>query len=163
MHVLLRGMLQYTLFLAAALHIVSCRCSTCTGAPRGVIPQVMDAIFGRIAAAPRDIEFSVRVGFVEIHKASRQLLRVFYGWQERLLHTKVQALVVFFAECPGNGTCVRNAAGLPGLRERLPASQRLGNCTSSANLFLGTPFSSAGGDPRPAVHPRRPAPRSAHP
>jgi kinesin family protein 4/21/27 len=38
------------------------------GALRGVIPQVMDAIFGRIAAAPRDIDFSVRVGFVEIHK-----------------------------------------------------------------------------------------------
>lgn len=33
----------------------------------------MDAIFGRIAAAPRDIDFSVRVGFVEIHKASKWL------------------------------------------------------------------------------------------
>jgi hypothetical protein len=34
----------------------------------GVIPRVMQAVFDRVAAAPRDIEFAVRVGFVEIHK-----------------------------------------------------------------------------------------------
>ena len=35
------------------------------GAPRGVIPCVMDTIFERIAAAP-DASFTVRVGFVEV-------------------------------------------------------------------------------------------------
>ena len=36
--------------------------------PSGVIPHVMDAIFSRITRAPRDVDFTVRVGFVEIHK-----------------------------------------------------------------------------------------------
>lgn len=37
------------------------------GAPRGVIPRVMDAIFERVAASTHT-DFTVRVGFVEIHR-----------------------------------------------------------------------------------------------
>lgn len=37
------------------------------GAPAGVIPSVMEAIFERVARM-RDVDFTVRVGFVEIHK-----------------------------------------------------------------------------------------------
>ena len=36
---------------------------------RGVIPKVMEAIFSRIAST-KDTVFTVRVGFVEIHKVS---------------------------------------------------------------------------------------------
>ena len=35
---------------------------------QGVIPAVMEAVFCRIAEAPPDLDFTVRVGFVEIHK-----------------------------------------------------------------------------------------------
>lgn len=35
---------------------------------QGVIPAVMEAVFCRMAEAPADIDFTVRVGFVEIHK-----------------------------------------------------------------------------------------------
>jgi hypothetical protein len=35
---------------------------------QGVIPAVMGAVFCRMAEAPADIDFTVRVGFVEIHK-----------------------------------------------------------------------------------------------
>eukprot|EP00887_Chlorella_sp_A99_P003111 scaffold9.g3111.t1 len=38
------------------------------GPSRGVIPQVMDAIFARVAACAGTVDFTVRVGFVEIHK-----------------------------------------------------------------------------------------------
>jgi len=38
------------------------------GEARGVIPSVMEDIFRRVEAAPRDISYTVRVGFVEIHK-----------------------------------------------------------------------------------------------
>ena len=37
------------------------------GNTQGVIPKVMDGIFQRIAAS-KDAEYTVRVGFVEIHK-----------------------------------------------------------------------------------------------
>ena len=33
----------------------------------GVIPRVMDTIFGRIGAANADTDFTVRISFVEIH------------------------------------------------------------------------------------------------
>lgn len=39
------------------------------GNTEGVIPKVMDGIFQRIAAS-KDAEYTVRVGFVEIHKVS---------------------------------------------------------------------------------------------
>lgn len=39
------------------------------GNTQGVIPKVMDGIFQRIAAS-KDAEYTVRVGFVEIHKVS---------------------------------------------------------------------------------------------
>ncbi len=38
------------------------------GESRGVIPAVMDAIFARVAAESGGVGFTVRVGFVEIHK-----------------------------------------------------------------------------------------------
>lgn len=38
------------------------------GDARGVIPSVMETIFDRVGAAQRDVDFTVRVGFVEIHK-----------------------------------------------------------------------------------------------
>ncbi|KAL4427717.1 hypothetical protein ABPG75_001806 [Micractinium tetrahymenae] len=38
------------------------------GESRGVIPAVMDAIFARVATESRNVDFTVRVGFVEIHK-----------------------------------------------------------------------------------------------
>lgn len=37
----------------------------------GVIPNVMDTIFTRIASMP-EADFTVRVGFVEIHQVKRQ-------------------------------------------------------------------------------------------
>lgn len=37
------------------------------GNTQGVIPKVMDGIFQRIGAS-KDAEYTVRVGFVEIHK-----------------------------------------------------------------------------------------------
>jgi hypothetical protein len=37
------------------------------GSTQGVIPQAMEAIFNRVART-RDVDFTVRVGFVEIHK-----------------------------------------------------------------------------------------------
>ena len=42
------------------------------GESRGVIPAVMDAIFARVAAESRGVGFTVRVGFVEIHKVGRR-------------------------------------------------------------------------------------------
>lgn len=42
------------------------------GEARGVIPSVMESIFARVTAAPKDIEFTVRVGFVEIHKVGKR-------------------------------------------------------------------------------------------
>jgi len=39
------------------------------GGSRGVIPKVMDTIFSRIEAT-EGIDFTVRVGFVEIHTVS---------------------------------------------------------------------------------------------
>ena len=39
------------------------------GNTQGVIPQVMDSIFERITCS-KDAEYTVRVGFVEIHKVS---------------------------------------------------------------------------------------------
>ena len=40
---------------------------TPAGNTQGVIPKVMDGIFQRIALS-KDAEYTVRVGFVEIHK-----------------------------------------------------------------------------------------------
>lgn len=37
------------------------------GSTAGVIPRVMESIFERVSAA-KDVDFTVRVGFVEIHK-----------------------------------------------------------------------------------------------
>jgi hypothetical protein len=42
----------------------------------GVIPNVMESIFSRIAAT-KDAEFTVRVGFVEIHKVQSITFRTF--------------------------------------------------------------------------------------
>ena len=39
------------------------------GNTQGVIPKVMDGIFERITGS-KDAEYTVRVGFVEIHKVS---------------------------------------------------------------------------------------------
>ena len=39
------------------------------GNTQGVIPKVMDSIFERITCS-KDAEYTVRVGFVEIHKVS---------------------------------------------------------------------------------------------
>lgn len=39
------------------------------GSSQGVIPKVMDSIFSRIASTD-GTEFTVRVGFVEIHTVS---------------------------------------------------------------------------------------------
>lgn len=46
------------------------------GRSQGVIPDVINAIYSRVAAASRDFEFSVRVSFVEIHK-----VRAGWRWQ----------------------------------------------------------------------------------
>ncbi len=39
------------------------------GNTQGVIPKVMDSIFQRITSS-KDAEYTVRVGFVEIHKVN---------------------------------------------------------------------------------------------
>jgi hypothetical protein len=47
------------------------------GEVRGVIPEVMQELFARVAAGKDGIEFCVRVSFVEIHKEEvRDLLFV---------------------------------------------------------------------------------------
>jgi hypothetical protein len=38
------------------------------GPVRGVIPEVMQELFDRVAAGKEGVEYSVRVSFVEIHK-----------------------------------------------------------------------------------------------
>jgi hypothetical protein len=40
------------------------------GPVRGVIPEVMGELFARVGAGREGVEYSVRVSFVEIHKAS---------------------------------------------------------------------------------------------
>ena len=46
------------------------------GNTQGVIPKVMDSIFQRISSS-KDAEYTVRVGFVEIHKVSDLISEVF--------------------------------------------------------------------------------------
>ncbi len=41
---------------------------TCSNEERGVIPKAMEAIFSRIASMSSSKEFTIKVGFVEIHK-----------------------------------------------------------------------------------------------
>jgi len=41
---------------------------TCSNDERGVIPKAMEAIFSRIASTSSSKEFTIKVGFVEIHK-----------------------------------------------------------------------------------------------
>jgi hypothetical protein len=67
---------------------------------RSVIPCVMAAIFGRVAAA-RDAEFTVRVGFVEIHKDDiRDLLVAENGGMRTVVKIK---------EVPGGGIMLSGA------------------------------------------------------
>lgn len=48
------------------------------GPGRGVIPEVMDELFARVAAGKEGVDLSVRVSFVEIHKVRGDWLRGVY-------------------------------------------------------------------------------------
>ena len=66
----------------------------------GVIPSAMDAIFARMGATP-DVEFTVRVGFVEIHKEDIRDLLVGPGARQP---------AVAIREVAGGGICLAGAA-----------------------------------------------------
>ncbi|DBB08621.1 TPA: hypothetical protein ACH3X3_008748 [Trebouxia sp. C0006] len=68
------------------------------GNTQGVIPKVMDSIFQRITSS-KDAEYTVRVGFVEIHKEDIRDLLVVNGSQQS----------VHIREVLGGGVCLAGA------------------------------------------------------
>ncbi|DBA94598.1 TPA: hypothetical protein ACH3X1_002180 [Trebouxia sp. C0004] len=68
------------------------------GNTQGVIPKVMDSIFQRITSS-KDAEYTVRVGFVEIHKEDIKDLLVVNGSQQS----------VHIREVLGGGVCLAGA------------------------------------------------------
>lgn len=71
------------------------------GNTQGVIPKVMDSIFQRISSN-KDAEYTVRVGFVEIHKVSN-LTSVTIDSAAIQCHTRHPEVVP--ASCSAYGNC----------------------------------------------------------
>lgn len=73
---------------------------SCSSEDKGVIPQVMSSIFGRIEAMKGTKEFTVKVGFVEIHKEEIRDLLCARSSKPPMVHVR---------EVPGGGIVLAGA------------------------------------------------------